>query len=114
MELDLQNNGQIPVTTLAIQLNKSAFGLAPTNQQLAFNPPIQPGASGSYSIGLTVTPNMMVPVAAGAAAPPTVQAAIKNMANNSVFYFAANFILESIFSPDGALDRTAFINTWKR
>ncbi|GMH75021.1 hypothetical protein TL16_g06624 [Triparma laevis f. inornata] len=113
MELDLQNNGQIPVTTLAIQLNKSAFGLAPTNQQLAFNPPIQAGASGSYSIGLTVTPNMMVPVAAGAAAPPTVQAAIKNMANNSVFYFAANFTLESIFSPDGALDRTAFINTWK-
>ncbi|GMI02618.1 hypothetical protein TrVE_jg13802 [Triparma verrucosa] len=113
MELDLQNNGQIPVTTLAIQLNKSAFGLAPTNQQLVFSPPIAPGASGSYSVGLTVTPNMMSPVAPGSAAPPTVQAAIKNLSNNSVFYFAANFTLESIFSPDGALDRTAFINTWK-
>jgi AP-1 complex subunit beta-1 len=30
-----------------------------------------------------------------------------------VFYFAANFTLEAMFTADGALERASFINSWK-
>ena len=99
---------------MAIQLNKSAYGLQPTNQQLVFNPPIASGSSGSYSVGLTVTAQMMAPAPGpGQQVNPSVQAAIKNMSTNGVFYFAAPFPLERSFSPTGGLDRTTFINAWK-
>ena len=41
------------------------------------------------------------------------QVAIKNMTSGLVFYFAANFALEALFSSDGALERSAFIESWK-
>jgi len=113
IEMDFVNNGQAPLTSLAIQLNKNAFSLAPTNQAITFNPPILPGSSGSFSVGLAVNPAMMAPFQPGTPAPATIQAAIKNMGDGSVFYFAANLELECLFTPSGALERSAFINTWK-
>ena len=35
------------------------------------------------------------------------------MTSGLVFYFAANFALEALFSSDGALERSAFIESWK-
>jgi len=112
MELEFQNvNCAASVTSLAIQLNKNAFGLSPANQQIVCNPPIPQGSRGRSSVELVVTPNMLAPVQQ--AASPQVQVAIKNMSTGNVFYFAANFNFEALFSPDGALDRSSFIEAWK-
>ena len=114
MELEFSNlTSQVAVSTLAIQLNKNAFGLSPANQQISFNPPISAGNRGRNSVELIVTPNMLTPATPGQPASPQVQVAIKNMATNGVFYFAANFNFEALFTPDGALDRSAFIEAWK-
>lgn len=98
---------------MAIQLNKNAFGLSPANQQIVCNPPIPQGSRGRSSVELVVTPNMLAPLQPGQSASPQIQVAIKNMATGNVFYFAANFNFEALFSPDGALDRIAFIEAWK-
>mmetsp|Transcript_6931 Transcript_6931/g.11471 ORF Transcript_6931/g.11471 Transcript_6931/m.11471 type:complete len:417 (+) Transcript_6931:68-1318(+) len=101
------------LSTLAIQLNKNSFGLSPANQQIVCNPEIGPGSNGRNTIELVVTPNMLAPIPAGQPGSPQVQVAIKNMGTGNVFYFAANFAFEALFSPDGALDRSAFIEAWK-
>ena len=114
LELEFQNvSSAVPVSSLAIQLNKNSFGLSPKDQQIALKPSIPKGGSGSYSIDLVSTPAMLAPLAPGQPANPQIQIAIKNMSTGGVFYFAINFVLETIFSDDGALDRTTFIESWK-
>mmetsp|Transcript_26828 Transcript_26828/g.56646 ORF Transcript_26828/g.56646 Transcript_26828/m.56646 type:complete len:921 (-) Transcript_26828:229-2991(-) len=112
--LDVRNvSSNVPVSNLAIQLNKNAFGLSPGNQQVVCNPPIPMGGSGKHSVELISNPNMIVQVPAGQPASPQIQVAIKNMTTGLVFYFAANFALEALFSAEGALERAAFIESWK-
>lgn len=114
MDMEYKNvSSATPLSNLAIQLNKNAFGLSPVNQQIVCNPPIVQGTSGRNSVELTITPNMLAPAPAGQAASPQVQVAIKNMASGNVFYFAADFAFEALFSAEGALDRSAFIEAWK-
>jgi AP-1 complex subunit beta-1 len=98
---------------LAIQLNKNAFGFSPANQQIICNPPIPMGGSGKQTVELVNNPNMLVQAPAGQPASPQIQVAVKNMATGLVFYFAANFAFEALFSADGTLERTAFIESWK-
>ena len=114
LELTFENIGSaIPVSSLAIQLNKNALGLSPVKQQIVLNPPVAQGSSGSATVDLAVTPAMLAPVPDGQPASPQIQVAIKNMASGAVFYFAAMFALEAMFGADGALERTAFIEQWK-
>jgi AP-1 complex subunit beta-1 len=114
MEMELTNvDSPANVHGLAIQLNKNAFGLSPASQQIVCNPPIPSGGSGSATVELVVTPSMLAPMPAGQNANPQVQVAIKNMATGNVFYFAAVFNLEALFSPDGTMERASFIETWK-
>mmetsp|Transcript_9684 Transcript_9684/g.18175 ORF Transcript_9684/g.18175 Transcript_9684/m.18175 type:complete len:904 (+) Transcript_9684:167-2878(+) len=114
MEFEFQNiSCTTPVSNLAIQLNKNAFGLSPVNQQIICNPPINVGSSGKATVQLVANRSMLSPIAAGQPASPQIQIAIKNMATNLVFYFAANFNLEALCSSGGQLDRTTFIETWK-
>lgn len=115
MEMRLNNiSSQTDVKALAIQLNKNAFGLSPSTQQVVCDPPIPLGGSGSATIELVVTPNMVAPApAAGQTVSPQVQIAIKNMQTGGVFYFAVNFNFEALFSPDGTIERSAFIDSWK-
>jgi len=114
MELEIHNiSSETPVSSLAIQLNKNAFSLSPVNQQLLIQPPINIGSSGKSSLELTIAPSMLATPAAGQPATPQMQVAIKNMVTSNVFYFALNFNLEAMFSADGAMERTAFIETWK-
>ena len=114
LELDFENVGSaVPVSSLAIQLNKNAFGLSPVKQQIALNPPLAQGSSGSATVDLAVTPAMLAPVPDGQPASPQIQIAIKNLGTGNVFYFAAMFALEAMFGADGALERTAFIEQWK-
>jgi AP-1 complex subunit beta-1 len=114
MELEINNiSSGSDISTLAVQLNKNSFGLSPATQQIACNPPIGPGQKGETFIEVITTPNMLAPVPAGQPAPPQVQVAIKNMQSGTVFYFAVNFNFEALFSPDGKMDRSAFIESWK-
>uniref|UniRef100_A0A7S2EUN0 Beta-adaptin appendage C-terminal subdomain domain-containing protein n=1 Tax=Trieres chinensis TaxID=1514140 RepID=A0A7S2EUN0_TRICV len=114
MELEFSNiSCAVPVSSLAIQLNKNAFGLSPASQQILINPPVPQGGNGRSSVELVVTPAMLAPVPQGQPATPQIQVAIKNMATGSVFYFAVNFNLDALFAADGALDRAAFIDAWK-
>jgi len=114
LELDIRNvSSSVPVSSLAIQLNKNAFGFAPANQQIVCSPPVAMGTSGRQSVELVNNPNMLAPVPAGQPASPQIQVAIKNMTSGLVFYFAANFALQALFSSDGALERSAFIESWK-
>lgn len=114
MKLDFENvSSSVPVSSLAIQLNKNSFGLSPVSQQVSCDPPVPTGGRGSSSVELAVTPAMLAPVPAGQPATPQVQVAIKNMSTGNVFYFAVNFNFEALFADDGALDRTAFIDAWK-
>eukprot|EP00529_Nitzschia_sp_RCC80_P000677 CAMPEP_0113518898 /NCGR_PEP_ID=MMETSP0014_2-20120614/43229_1 /TAXON_ID=2857 /ORGANISM="Nitzschia sp." /LENGTH=886 /DNA_ID=CAMNT_0000416575 /DNA_START=14 /DNA_END=2674 /DNA_ORIENTATION=- /assembly_acc=CAM_ASM_000159 len=114
MEMQLTNVGSpADIQGLAIQLNKNSFGLSPASQQVVCNPPIPVGGSGSAAVELVVTPNMITPLQDGQPASPQVQVALKNMATGNVFYFAANFNLEALFSADGTTERAAFIESWK-
>ena len=114
MEMQLTNVGSpADIQGLAIQLNKNSFGLSPASQQIVCNPPIPVGSSGSATVELVVTPNMVAPLQNGQPASPQVQVALKNMATGNVFYFAVNFNLEALFSPDGTKERAAFIESWK-
>lgn len=114
LDLDIRNvSSNVPISSLAIQLNKNAYGLSPAGQQIVCNPPIPMGGSGRQSVELVNNPNMLAQVPAGQPASPHIQVAIKNMTTGLVFYFAANFALEALFAPDGALDRPTFIERWK-
>jgi AP-1 complex subunit beta-1 len=114
MELEFQNvSSDTPVSNLAIQLNKNAFGLSPASQQIVLDPPINNGYNGKSTVELITSPGMMTAVDAGQGASPQVQIAVKNMATSHIYYFAVNFNLEALFASDGAMDRTSFIDTWK-
>lgn len=116
MKMEINNiSSTTAVKALAIQLNKNSFGLSPASQQIVCNPPIGPGQSGEAYVELITTPSMLAPPPVdGQPANPQVQVAIKNMASGNVFYFAANFALEALFSPDaGPMERTPFIESWK-
>lgn len=114
LEMQINNVGSpADVQALAIQLNKNAFGLSPASQQIVCNPPIKSGASGNATVEMVVTPSMLAPLPSGQPASPQVQVAIKNMQTGSVFYFGVNFNLEALFSSDGTMERSAFIESWK-
>jgi AP-1 complex subunit beta-1 len=114
MELEINNvSAGHDVGALAIQLNKNAFGLSPATQQIVCNPPVGVGQKGETFVELVTTPNMLAPIASGQPAPPQIQVAIKNMQSGNVFYFAVNFNFEALFSPDGKMERSAFIESWK-
>ena len=114
MEMEIVNvSSSSDVQNMAIQLNKNAFGLAPTSQQVVMNPPVGKGSRGTVSVELNTTPNMLAPTPSGQPASPQIQVAIKNMHSGQVFYFAVNFNFEALFSPDGAMERSSFIESWK-
>mmetsp|Transcript_79655 Transcript_79655/g.223428 ORF Transcript_79655/g.223428 Transcript_79655/m.223428 type:complete len:885 (-) Transcript_79655:21-2675(-) len=114
LEMELNNIASpADIQALAIQLNKNAFGLSPASQQIVCNPPIKPGSSGKNTIEMVVTPSMLAPSPSGQPASPQIQVAIKNMQTGTVFYFAVNFNLEALFSPEGTMERSSFIESWK-
>jgi AP-1 complex subunit beta-1 len=114
MEMEINNiSSDHDVVALAVQLNKNSFGLSPATQQIVCNPPIGAGEVGVTMIELVTTPNMLAPIPADQPASPQIQVAIKNLQSGTVFYFAATFNFEALFSPDGAMERSSFIESWK-
>ena len=115
MEMEIHNiSSQQEVGPLAIQLNKNAFGLNPATQQVICSPPVSVGRTGRTFVELVPAPQMLAPPSApGQPISPQIQVAIKNMTTGTVFYFAATMNLEALFSIDGKMDRSTFIELWK-
>jgi hypothetical protein len=58
---------------------------------------------------LTVNPSQLNPTDTSL----NLQAAIKNLATNAVFYFIVPIELEAIVVPSSPIDIQSFVNTWK-
>mmetsp|Transcript_25067 Transcript_25067/g.99696 ORF Transcript_25067/g.99696 Transcript_25067/m.99696 type:complete len:979 (-) Transcript_25067:185-3121(-) len=115
LELDVANRGAQAVRQLAVQFNKSPFGVAPAAAQLAFSPPIAPGATAPYAIPVTTNPAMVTDARAfdPSSTQLGLQVAMKNADTGAVFYFTAQLPFDALWSPDSAVERSTFIDTWK-
>jgi len=107
MEMEVTNKTQGPLQNLAIQLNKSSFGLVPTNAAISFASPLQPGGKAPFSVPLNVTPQML----AQGEPNQNLQVAIKNMHTQAVFYFQMAYNLFSLFKPS-TIDTESFKQKW--
>eukprot|EP00633_Aureoumbra_lagunensis_P001793 CAMPEP_0197288852 /NCGR_PEP_ID=MMETSP0890-20130614/6034_1 /TAXON_ID=44058 ORGANISM="Aureoumbra lagunensis, Strain CCMP1510" /NCGR_SAMPLE_ID=MMETSP0890 /ASSEMBLY_ACC=CAM_ASM_000533 /LENGTH=908 /DNA_ID=CAMNT_0042759869 /DNA_START=150 /DNA_END=2876 /DNA_ORIENTATION=- len=116
LELVVLNQSQRPLNNLAIQFNKSALGLAPAKAQIPFIPPVPPnGGSSPAVVPIVANSNMLAPTSAldPSTTTLTLQVAMKNSDTGSIFYFAVPVPFEVLFSPDGAVERSTFIEMWK-
>lgn len=109
LEMDIGNATSTPVQQLAIQLNKNAFGLAPLNPQIALPVAIANNSVSPFSLGLTLNPQMVNAQDTSL----SVQAAIKNLATNAVFYFVIPVDLDALFQSGASLDVNSYASTWK-
>ncbi|KDO31340.1 hypothetical protein SPRG_03957 [Saprolegnia parasitica CBS 223.65] len=110
LDMEVENQSAVPIPSLAIQLNKSTFGVVPTQPQVTFPSPLAPGASTSCSIPMTVSPQF---VNATVAPNTAVQAALKNMGSNDVIYFTTDLDVSAICTEAGLVEKGEFINLWK-
>ncbi|KAJ8611669.1 hypothetical protein CTAYLR_007894 [Chrysophaeum taylorii] len=114
LELDVSNRSARPVRSLAIQFNKSPFGVAPASAQLTFSQPISPASVASYTVPVVCAPQMVNHQAFDPNAPQLqIQIAMKNNDTGAVFYYAVPLPFDVLWSPDGAVERSTFIETWK-
>jgi AP-1 complex subunit beta-1 len=116
MQMEIHNvSSQTDVGSLAIQLNKNAFGLNPASQQIICSPPISIGRDGLTNVDLIPAAQMLAPppTTPGQPVSSQIQVAIKNMTTGNVFYFAVTMNFEALFCVDGKMDRSTFIELWK-
>ena len=109
LEMDVSNISSTPVQSLAIQLNKNAFGLAPTTPQINLSTSISNGSTASASLALTATPQMYNPQDTSG----VIQAAIKNLVSNTVFYFSIPLTMDVVFAAGAGMEVTALVAAWK-
>lgn len=107
--LDVGNASSTPVNALAIQFNKNTFGLAPKSAQLALPTAVSNGSSSEVTLGLAAGAQFVNPQEFSL----TIQAAIKNMATGSVFYFTIPVSMECLFVATPAMDIGALATAWK-
>lgn len=108
LEMDVSNSGSTPVTALAVQFNKNAFGLAPQTPQITFASAVSNGSVTTASLALTATPQLLN----AADTSLSLQAAIKNLATNAVFYFAIPIAMECLFQ-NVPMEVSALAGAWK-
>jgi len=109
LEMDVSNTSPTPVQSLAIQLNKNGFGLAPTTPQINLSTSISNGSTASASLALTATPQMYNPQDTSG----VIQAAIKNLVSNTVFYFSIPLTMDVVFAAGAGMEVTALVAAWK-
>lgn len=109
LDLDIENQGATPIAGIAIQLNKSTFGVAPAQPQIMFPQPLAPGQSTAHVLAMGVTPAQ---VNASVAPNLNIQVAIKNLTSNEVLYFQTELELPAIFTEAGAIEKSQFIPQW--
>jgi AP-1 complex subunit beta-1 len=115
LELDFQNQSPTPAAGFAIQFNKNSFALGPSKQAIQFNPPLQQGQSGSFSIPIDINKNLyannQAPEKAG-----FVESAMMNRqknAPNNVDYFRIPVDYGAVTTANNQLDKPAFLKKWK-
>ncbi|TMW55648.1 hypothetical protein Poli38472_010530 [Pythium oligandrum] len=110
LDVDYENLGSAPIAGVAVQLNKSTFGVVPMQQQVQFPQALAPGQSTSHALPMGVNPAF---VNAAVAPNLNIQVAIKNLTSGDVLYFQSELELASIFVESGAIEKTAFIGQWQ-
>ncbi|KAL2252251.1 beta-adaptin-like protein C [Sesamum indicum] len=100
-----ENNSQIPLDGFMIQFNKNTFGLAAGGPLQV--PQLQPGTSASTLLPMVLFQNL-------SPGPPStlLQVAVKN-SQQPVWYFNDKLPLNVLFSEDGRMERSTFLETWK-
>ncbi|KAL1569106.1 beta-adaptin-like protein C [Salvia divinorum] len=101
----LENNSQVPLDGFMIQFNKNTFGLAAGGPLQV--PQIQPGTSANTLLPMVLFQNI-------SPGPPSslLQVAVKNN-QQPVWYFNDKIPLSVLFSEDGRMERSSFLETWK-
>ncbi|CAK9141915.1 unnamed protein product [Ilex paraguariensis] len=99
------NNSQIPLDGFMIQFNKNTFGLAAAGPLQV--PQLQPGTSATTLLPMILFQNI-------SPGPPTtlLQVAVKNN-QQPVWYFSDKISLLVLFTEDGRMERSTFLETWK-
>nr|GMD01665.1 beta-adaptin-like protein B [Ipomoea batatas] len=100
-----ENNSQIPLDGFMIQFNKNTFGLAAAGPLQVSQ--LQPGASASTLLPMVLFQNI-------SPGPPSTlfQVAVKNN-QQPVWYFNDKILLHVLYSEDGKMERSTFLETWK-
>nr|XP_043627939.1 beta-adaptin-like protein B [Erigeron canadensis] len=103
--LIFENNANIPLDGFMIQFNKNTFGLAAGGPLQV--PQIQPGTSARTLLPMVLFQNI-------APGPPNslLQIAVKN-SQQPVWYFNDRLSLLVLFTEDGRMERSTFLETWK-
>lgn len=106
LHLSFQNSSQTLCDQFAIKVNVNFLGLSPTTPKVAINP-IQPGQSGSCTHKFVRNPN----AADTRARPGQIQVALKTRVG--VLYFNVPFGYQNLFSEDGRLPQSQYLQMWK-
>ena len=108
LELEVGNSSPLPINSLAVQINKNAFGLVPASATVNFPHVIANGSTCLVSLPMAVNQQMVNPTDTTL----NLQAAIKNLASGNVFYFVIPVSLEATFV-GGGCELGAFASMWK-
>ncbi|GJP32926.1 hypothetical protein CLOM_g17506 [Closterium sp. NIES-68] len=102
----LDNNSSTALDGFMMQLNKNSFGISAPAGVLPV-PPLQPGASATADLPLTLFQNVSPP-------PPSsvLQVAVKNN-QQPVWYFTDKIRVQAFFTEEGRMERGMFLETWK-
>jgi len=114
LEMDITNQTPTLLQNLAVQLNKSSFGLTVQGSaQVDLPVPLKQGqTSAPYKLTLGCTPGMLsAPGPEGPTA--TLQVAMKNMHSGGVFYFAVPVPVACCLLKPSPLDPAAFKAKWQ-
>ncbi|XP_022736018.1 beta-adaptin-like protein B isoform X2 [Durio zibethinus] len=100
-----ENNSQVTLDGFLIQFNRNSFGLAAAGPLQVH--PLAPGASARTLLPMVLFQNM-------SAGPPSslLQVAVKNN-QQPVWYFNDKILLHVLFTEDGRMERTSFLETWR-
>lgn len=110
LDVDYENQGPLPIAGIAVQLNKSTFGVVPMQQQIQFPQPLAQGQTTSHTLPMGVNPAFV-----NSTVPPNlnIQVAIKNLTSNDVLYFQSELDLSAIFVEAGGIEKSQFIPQWQ-
>jgi AP-1 complex subunit beta-1 len=110
LDVDVENQGAVPIAGFAVQLNKSTFGVTPLQPAVQFAQPLGPGQTANHVLPMGVNP---AAVNSSVAPNLAIQVAVKNMTTNDVVYFQTELDLCAIFIESGAIEKSQFIPQWQ-
>nr|CCA17004.1 AP2 complex subunit beta putative [Albugo laibachii Nc14] len=110
LDAEFENQSNAAIAGIAVQLNKSTFGVVPLQQQVNFPGGLAPRQTITQVLPLGVNPAF---VNAQVAPNLDLQVAIKNLSSGEVLYFQTEIDLACLFNEDGTTEKSAFVGMWK-